>query len=98
MGEFLGAAKTIILNSIGRDGVPHPMPMWFSLADDGTIAMTTFSKSQKIQNLRRDPRVSLLVEAGSVYNELRGVVIYGHAELVSALRKVRKKNGSEGDG
>ena len=86
--EFLGAAKTIILNSIGRDGVPHPMPMWFSLADDGTIAMTTFSKSQKIQNLRRDPRVSLLVEAGSVYNELRGVVIYGHAELVSDVEEV----------
>jgi len=79
--DFLRTHKTIILSSIGPDGVPHPMPMWFAADDDLTISMATFRGTQKIVNLRRDPRVSLLVEAGREYSELRGVVIYGTAEL-----------------
>jgi PPOX class probable F420-dependent enzyme len=81
-GKFLADAHTIIINSIGPGGYPHPMPMWFGIEDDGSVVMTTFTKSQKIRNIERDPRVSLLVEDGTVYNELRGVVIYGKAELV----------------
>ncbi|MBW2243385.1 MAG: PPOX class F420-dependent oxidoreductase [Deltaproteobacteria bacterium] len=80
--EFLANAHTIIISSIGKDGVPHPMPMWFGVEDDGVIVMSTFTKSQKIKNLERDPRVSLLVEDGEEYSKLRGVVIYGKAELV----------------
>lgn len=80
--RFLEASKTIILNSIGPEGVPHPMPMWYGLEDDGAVVMTTFAKSQKVRNLERDPRVSLLVEAGEQYDQLRGVVLYGKAELV----------------
>jgi PPOX class probable F420-dependent enzyme len=79
--DFLRTQKTIILSSIGPDGVPHPMPMWFTADDDLTISMATFRGTQKIVNLRRDPRVSLLVEAGREYSELKGVVIYGSAEL-----------------
>ena len=96
---FLNASKTIILTSIGPGGYPHPMPMWFGVEDDGSVVMTTFTKSQKIRNIERDPRVSLLVESGTVYNELRGVVIYGKAELVreherilDILAKVTAKN------
>jgi nitroimidazol reductase NimA-like FMN-containing flavoprotein (pyridoxamine 5'-phosphate oxidase superfamily) len=62
--RFLDGARTIILNSIGLDGVPHPMPMWFAVEDDGAVVMTTFAKSQKVKNLERDPRVSLLAEDG----------------------------------
>jgi PPOX class probable F420-dependent enzyme len=79
--DFLRTRKTIILSSVGSDGVPHPMPMWFTTDDDLTVSMATFRGTQKIVNLRRDPRVSLLVEAGREYSELRGVVIYGTAEL-----------------
>ncbi len=86
--KFLAESKTIILCSNGKDGVPHPMPMWFVLDDDGTIRMTTFAKSQKILNLERDPRVSLLAEAGEEYQELRGVVLYGRAELVPDTERV----------
>jgi PPOX class probable F420-dependent enzyme len=79
---FLASARAIIINSIGRDGVPHPMPMFYAVEDDGSIVMSTYRKSQKIRNLRRDPRCSLLVEDGAKYFELRGVVIYGIAELI----------------
>ncbi len=80
--RFIEESRTVILNTIGKDGVPHPMPMWFGIEDDGAIVMSTFTKSQKIRNLERDPRVSLLIEDGETYSELRGVVIYGRAELI----------------
>jgi PPOX class probable F420-dependent enzyme len=86
--DFLAGSQTIIICSIGPDGVPHPMPMWFGVEDDGGIVMTTFRKSQKIRNLQRDPRVSLLVEDGDVYEKLRGVVIYGKAELIDDTERV----------
>ena len=86
--RFLASAQTIIINSIGPGGFPHPMPMWFAVEDDGAMVMTTFTKSQKILNLERDPRASLLVEDGTAYNELRGVVIYGKAELVRDKERV----------
>ena len=99
--EFLEQTKTLIICSIGKDGVPHPMPMWFALEEDGAVIMTTFTKSQKILNLKRDPRVTLLAEAGESYSELRGVVIYGKAEIDSevesvfaTLREVRLRMGT----
>jgi PPOX class probable F420-dependent enzyme len=85
---FVRAAHTIILCSLSKEGFPHPMPMWFGVEDDGTVVMTTFAKSQKIRNLERDSRVSLLVESGEEYAELRGVVMYGRAELRSDLDSV----------
>ncbi len=88
--KFLRASKTIIINSNGPGGYPHPMPMWFAVDDDGTVRMTTFRKSQKILNIERDPKVSLLAESGEEYNQLRGVVIYGRAEVVDDIAVVKK--------
>src|SRR5207248_675770 len=66
--------------TVGADGQPHLVAMWFALVD-GDICVETKSKSQKAVNLRRDPRVSCLVEDGATYEELRGVSIEGTAEL-----------------
>ncbi len=88
MRDFLNAHRTIILNSIAPDGVPHPMPMWFVYGEDGSISMTTFTKSQKIKNIERDPRVSLLAEDGEQYEKLRAVVMNGTAELIHDTQKV----------
>ncbi len=107
IAAYLKGARTIVLNSIGKDGVPHPAPMWFAIedrdgdGDDGSIVMTTFTKSQKIRNLQRDPRVTLLLEDGETYTELRGVVFYGKAELsqdVDAVVLVLRAIGRHGDG
>jgi PPOX class probable F420-dependent enzyme len=86
--KFLAEAQTIIICSLDPRGYPHPMPMWFGVEDDGAVVMTTFTKSQKIRNIERDPRVSLLVESGKAYAELRGVVLYGKAELVREKEQV----------
>jgi len=92
--DYLAGARVIILNSIGRNGAPHPMPMFYAVEGDGAIVMTTYTKSQKIQNLRRDPRVSLLVEDGAKYFELRGVVLYGRAELIDDTNEVKRILGA----
>ena len=89
--EYLRSSKTMMINSNGPGGYPHPMPMWFAVDDDDTVRMTTFRKSQKVANLQRDPRVSLLVESGGGdYNQLRGVVLYGQARVVDDFEEVMK--------
>lgn len=78
--QFLAKERTLQVASIGPDGVPHLVPMFFAVLD-GRIAMWTYAKSQKAANLRRDPRIACLVEAGEAYGDLRGVSITGRAEL-----------------
>lgn len=78
--EFLASERTVQVASIGPDGTPHLVPMWFAVID-GRIAFWTYAKSQKALNLRRDPRVVCLVEAGDSYGELRGVSITGRADI-----------------
>src|SRR5689334_408203 len=83
--RYVAEAMTIILVSNGRDGYPHAVPMWFTVDDDGCIYMTTYGRSQKAVNLRRDPKVALLVESGLRYDQLKGVLIRGHAEVLEDL-------------
>ena len=85
--RYLADAKTMILVSIGKDGYPHAVPMWFTVDDDGCVYMTTYGRSQKAVNLRRNPRVALLVESGVRYDELKGVLIRGTAEVVDDLER-----------
>ena len=88
--NFLGAARTMILVSNGKNGYPHPMPMWFYVDDEGTVFMSTFRKSQKVKNLQRDPRVTLLAESGESYQELKSVLIYADAEIIDDLETTKK--------
>lgn len=80
--RWLADAPTIILVSIGRDGYPHAVPMWFVVDDAGAILMTTYRRSQKVVNLLRNPRVALLVESGTRYDELKGVMLRGDAQVL----------------
>ena len=80
--RYLNDAPTIILVTIGRDGFPHAVPMWFLVEADGSVLMTTYGRSQKVVNVRRNPKVALLVESGTRYDELKGVLLRGEAEVV----------------
>ena len=55
--DYLDAQKTLIIVGNGPNGYPHAMPMWFAHDPDGTIRCTTFGKSQKVLNWRRDPKI-----------------------------------------
>jgi PPOX class probable F420-dependent enzyme len=78
---FLAEQKTVTCATNGLNGFPHLMPLWYVLRD-GRIWAWTYAKSQKVRNLERDPRATLLVETGFEYVELRGIQIEAEAELV----------------
>ncbi|MDA1074918.1 MAG: pyridoxamine 5'-phosphate oxidase family protein [Proteobacteria bacterium] len=82
IAAFLTEKKTLIIVSNGRDGYPHPMPMWFATDSAGALYCTTFSKAQKVLNFERDPKATLLVEAGEEYAELKSVLIYADTTIV----------------
>lgn len=82
VADLLAAGRTLVLVTLGPDGVPDPVPMWYVVDDAGGVLMRTYRKSQKVVNLRRDPRVAVLVEDGERYVELRGVQLTGSVELV----------------
>jgi hypothetical protein len=71
---FLEEQKTVTCATHGHDGFPHLMPLWYVLRD-GRLWGWTYAKSQKTKNLERDPRATLLVEAGLAYEELRGAML-----------------------
>lgn len=80
--DFLHAGKTVYLASNGEDGYPHLIAMWYAIAPDGSIEMTTFRKSQKVKNLLRDPRASILLEEGATYDKLKGLFLRGRCEII----------------
>ena len=85
--ELLDSERIVIVTSLGPRGWPHSMPMWF-LVRDGELWCWTYGKSQKVKNLERDPRATLLIEAGHEYTELRGIQIEAEAELIRDLEPV----------
>jgi PPOX class probable F420-dependent enzyme len=85
--EFLEQQRVVNIATVGPTGMPHVVAMWYALVD-GAIWFETKAKSQKIQNLRRDPRISCLVEAGHTYDTLRGVELEGTAEIVDDAERL----------
>lgn len=79
---YLSKALTLTLCTHGRDGYPHAVAMWFAADEDGTVWMTTYRKSQKTVNIRRNAKVALSVESGTSYDTLKGILIRGEAEIV----------------
>jgi PPOX class probable F420-dependent enzyme len=85
--DFIGSRKSMQVATLGRDGAPHLTTLWFAIVD-GKLVFETFTRSQKIRNLERDPRIAVLFEDGLDYGELRGVSINGRAELVGEPERV----------
>ena len=78
---FLDGRHTMSVATIGADGQPHLVAMWYGFLG-AAPAFWTFTKSQKIVNLRRDPRITCMVETGATYEELQGVELVGTATLL----------------
>ena len=85
--KLIEERKSLQVATLNRDGSPHLTTLWFAIVD-GKIVFETYTKSQKVVNLERDPRIAVLVEAGTGYDELRGVSISGTAEVVKDPERV----------
>jgi pyridoxine/pyridoxamine 5'-phosphate oxidase len=102
---FIEANPKFQLATINPDGTPHLVTMFAGLVD-GNIAFWTYRTSRKAYNLARDPRVTCLVEAGTDYFELRGLMLYGTVRTLTepndvryvGSRVVRRMTGLDDDG
>lgn len=86
---FLEEQRTLQVATIDHDGWPHLVAMWYALIND-QVVFWTYARSQKAINLRRDARLTCLVETGERYDELRGVQIKGRAILNDDPETVRR--------
>lgn len=78
---FLQEGHKAALATLDKDGFPHVVAMGF-LARDGVIYMTSYGKAQKVLNVRRNPKVGVMIEAGKNYGDFRGLMIRGHCEII----------------
>jgi PPOX class probable F420-dependent enzyme len=81
IAAFVERSRTATMATIGPTGTPHLVAMWYAVID-GQIWFETKARSQKAQNLRRDDRLTCMIEDGLTYDTLRGVSIEGHGVVV----------------
>ena len=82
MHAFLDEGRDLQVASINADGTPHLVTMWY-LREGDDLLFWTYAKSQKVVNVRRDPRATVLVATGERYEELKGVSINGSVTVRS---------------
>src|SRR5512145_2849639 len=85
---FFRERKKAALATIDGEGFPHVVAMNY-FARDGAFYMTSYGKAQKVVNIRRNPKVALMIEAGDEYAELRGVMIRGRCEILEDEASVK---------
>jgi PPOX class probable F420-dependent enzyme len=89
--DFLTNAHTLIVSTIGKDGVPHAAPLWFNFLD-GAVYFRSMSHQQKAVNLARNPKVCLLVEDGEAWVDLRAVMLRGEVQVVEDEAEIARFN------
>jgi len=81
VAAFVERSRTATMATVGPTGMPHLVAMWYAVID-GQIWFETKSASQKAQNLRRDDRLTCMIESGLTYDTLRGVSLEGRGVIV----------------
>ena len=89
IAALFAECKSLQVATLGPAGEPHLTTLWYTV-HDGKVIFETYGKSQKVVNLRRDPRIAVLCEAGEEYAELRGVSIQGRAELIEEGKRLQE--------
>jgi len=78
---FFNAHRKCTLATLDAEGYPHLVAMNYGVKD-GTFYMTSYGKAQKVLNIRRNPKVALMIETGGSYAELQGVMVRGICDIL----------------
>jgi PPOX class probable F420-dependent enzyme len=79
---FLATKYVVVLATVDPDGSPLAMAMWL-LHDPEALTMISVANLAKVRNLRRDPRVSVVAETGTIGDDaIKGVAVRGRAEFL----------------
>ncbi|MET7683718.1 pyridoxamine 5'-phosphate oxidase family protein [Streptomyces sp. NPDC005423] len=87
LDEFLTAQRTCRVATVSADGAPHASPLWF-VWDGTSLWLYSITRSKRWADLRRDPRVAVVVDAGDSYDELRGAELSGSVEFVGEVPRI----------
>ena len=87
LADYLGEQRTVTCATMGANGRPHLMPLWYTVQGH-TMTCWTFAKSQKARNIERLPQATLQVESGTRYEDLRGAMLECDVELIRDLASV----------
>lgn len=86
--DFLESQRTAQVATIGPNGRPHLVPVFYVTRGDAAIATWTYAKAQKTVNLRRLPQATVLVESGDSYGELRGVSMECDVTIIEDVEQI----------
>jgi nitroimidazol reductase NimA-like FMN-containing flavoprotein (pyridoxamine 5'-phosphate oxidase superfamily) len=86
---YLRANRKCALATLDKDGFPHVTAMNFVMRD-GAFYMTSYGKAQKVVNIRRNPKTAMMVETGTAYAELKGVMVRGLCEVIEGAEAVQQ--------
>lgn len=91
IGTFLTTRRTCRVATVSADGAPHVSPLWFCW--DGTsLWLYSITRSKRWADLRRDPRVAVVIDEGEEYGELRGVELSGTVEFIGEAPRTGEPN------
>jgi hypothetical protein len=91
LDRFLGEERTCRVATVGHDGAPHNAPLWF-VWDGRALWLNSIVKSQRWTDVARDPRASVVIDAGQAYGELRGAELIGRFERVGEAPRTDAPN------
>ena len=86
---FLRKNRKCALATLDQDGFPHLVAMNFAVRD-GAYYMTSYGKAQKVVNIRRNPKTAMMIETGTAYAELKGVMVRGLCEVIEGAEAVQQ--------
>ncbi|MEC7820311.1 MAG: pyridoxamine 5'-phosphate oxidase family protein [Actinomycetota bacterium] len=89
ISAFLNDQLSIQVGTVNKDGTPHLTTLWYT-TDSDSIIFHTYTKSQKILNLTRDNRATILTESGDNYSNLKGIMIYSRANMIHGTSNQKK--------
>ena len=89
ISTFLNDQLSIQVGTVNKDGTPHLTTLWYT-TDSDSIIFHTYTKSQKILNLTRDNRATILTESGDNYSNLKGVMAYSQANMIHGTSNQKK--------
>ncbi len=87
--EFLRSECKTVLGTIGKDGMPHMVTLYYGVDPEGRIVISSFAKAQKVVNCERDPRATITVETGQTYHEIKSVMAQCDVEIVREYDEMR---------
>lgn len=87
--KFLNEQKILRLATVGKDGIPHIVPVWYRFTSN-LFYIGTNRRTKKVHNIMKNPNVCLLIDVGVNSPDINGVMITGYAKIITQKKIVER--------